>query len=143
MKGLNPLLITLFTCFLLLSLLLNVKTESSFGGIPILMSALPIGKGVRTKFPCNVEHLGMTRPMRRILETARTTRSIAIGTKMLGLAIILILWRKTAITGKMMEIGTLVRMCAVVMELGTLVWKTAVATELGTLPLIRRTCNLS
>ena len=144
MKGLNPCAITLLTCLVLISPLLNEKTKSSLRGILMLISALPIGKGVRMQFPCNVVHLGTTHPMRRILGTARTTRTIANGCQVLGLVIILILRRKTAIVGKMMEIGkigTLVRMCAVVTKLGTLVWKTAVAAELGTLPLLRQTCS--
>ena len=102
-------------------------------------SALLKGLCELIKFPRDVTHLGI--PTMTAM-ACHTTRNIVIGWKKLGLVIILILRRKTAIVGKMMEIGTLVRMCAVVMKLGTLVWKTAVATELGTPPLIRQTCNL-
>jgi hypothetical protein len=74
MKGLNPCAITLTTCLVLLSLLsrattilLNVRTESPLGGIPIPISALPKGKGVKMQFPCDVMHLGTIRMMRNIV----------------------------------------------------------------------------
>ena len=93
----------LLTCLLLLSLLLDVKTEPSFGEILILMSALPIGKGVRMRLPCNVVLLGMIRPTRHIMNTIRPTRPIATGTKVLGPAIVLILLRNTAVMGEMRD----------------------------------------